>query len=100
MKVTIAQLNPTVGNISGNLNKIKQAWEESGTESSDLLVMPELFLMGYPSRDLLERPRFIRKTQAFTTSVFTISSPLKGSSRVLTAFLWFSQVGRLFFINP
>lgn len=63
MKVTIAQLNPVVGDIDGNLAKIWGTLSQLSRDSSDLLVFPELFLVGYPPRDLLERPWFIEKTQ-------------------------------------
>jgi len=61
MKVTIAQLNPTVGNIEGNLARIRETLSETAQDSPDLVVFPELFLVGYPPKDLLEMPWFIRK---------------------------------------
>ncbi len=63
MKVSIAQLNPVVGDISGNRARIVQTMTQCGHEKSDLAVFPELFLVGYPPKDLLERPWFIEKTQ-------------------------------------
>jgi NAD+ synthase (glutamine-hydrolysing) len=62
MKITLAQLNPTVGDIRGNLAKVKQTLSQCSKDSPDLVVFPELFLVGYPPRDLLERPSFIAKT--------------------------------------
>ena len=62
MKITLAQLNPTVGDISGNLAKVTQTLSQCSKDSPDLVVFPELFLVGYPPRDLLERPSFIAKT--------------------------------------
>ncbi|MFW6119811.1 MAG: NAD+ synthase [Petrotogales bacterium] len=59
MKVTIAQLNPVVGDIAGNLKKIKETLAGCSKHSPDLVVFPELFLVGYPPRDLLERSSFI-----------------------------------------
>ena len=60
MKITIAQMNPIVGDIEGNMLKIKEALDKN---VSDLVVFPELFLTGYPPRDLLKRSEFIKKTQ-------------------------------------
>lgn len=60
MKVTIAQLNPTVGDIKGNLQKIIGVLSEFGN-NTDLLVFSELFLVGYPPQDLLERSWFINE---------------------------------------
>jgi NAD+ synthase (glutamine-hydrolysing) len=63
LKISIAQLNPIVGDIQGNLKKITQTLSECRRESPDLVVFPELFITGYPPRDLLERPWFIRQVQ-------------------------------------
>ena len=59
MKIAIAQLDPTVGDVAGNLAKVKQALEQTKPDNPDLIVFPELFLTGYPPRDLLERPGFL-----------------------------------------
>jgi len=60
MKIIIAQMDPIVGDIEGNLLKMKEALSKN---VSDLVIFPELFLTGYPPRDLLERREFIKKTQ-------------------------------------
>ncbi len=60
MKIAVAQLNPTVGDIAGNLEKLEQV--VTGLEAGvDLAVFPELFLTGYPPRDLLEKGWFNRR---------------------------------------
>lgn len=59
MKVTIMQLDPMVGDIDGNLKKLTNTIAE--VEDSDFVVFPELFITGYPPRDLLEKPWFIRR---------------------------------------
>ena len=63
MKITLAQLNPTVGDIRGNLAKVTRTLSQCSKDSPDLVVFPELFLVGYPPRDLLERPSFIARTE-------------------------------------
>ena len=63
MRVTVAQMNPLVGDVQGNLSKITDVLSSCSRESPDLLVFPELFLVGYPPRDLLQRPWFIEKVQ-------------------------------------
>jgi NAD+ synthase (glutamine-hydrolysing) len=63
MKVTIAQLNPIVGDINGNASKTIQTLAQCRDQEPDLVVFPELFLVGYPPKDLLERPWFIEKVQ-------------------------------------
>jgi NAD+ synthase (glutamine-hydrolysing) len=63
MKVTMAQLNPIVGDIDGNKSKIINTISQCCEIGSDLVIFPELFLSGYPPQDLLERPWFIEKAQ-------------------------------------
>lgn len=59
MKITLCQLNPLVGDIEGNTARISSVLEEHRHEQSDLFIFPELFLQGYPPRDLLEKGWFI-----------------------------------------
>ncbi|NEP17601.1 MAG: NAD+ synthase [Leptolyngbya sp. SIO4C1] len=59
MKLAIAQLNPTVGDIAGNAQQILSAAEQAAQQGVRLLLTPELSLCGYPPRDLLLRPGFI-----------------------------------------
>lgn len=64
MKITIAQLNPIIGDIEYNKNKIKTAILRASEEASDLIIFSELFLVGYPPQDLLERGYFINRVEA------------------------------------
>jgi NAD+ synthetase len=59
MKIAAAQINPTVGDIAGNLDKILTYIGRAKELGAQLVVFPELCLTGYPPRDLLERPSFI-----------------------------------------
>ncbi|MEG4856535.1 NAD+ synthase [Microcoleus sp. K1-B6] len=59
MKIAIAQLNPTIGDILGNSNLILEAAKKAEVEGANLLLTPELSLIGYPPRDLLINPSFI-----------------------------------------
>ena len=72
MKITLAQLNPTVGDISGNLAQL-EAVLKNEAQNSDLVVFPELFLCGYPPRDLLERTGFIRELKKAEKQIVDIS---------------------------
>ncbi|MEO0123317.1 MAG: NAD+ synthase [candidate division WOR-3 bacterium] len=74
MKITIAQLNPTVGDIDGNLDKITQTIKQGKEENTDLVVFPELFLSGYPPQDLLERKWFIKKIEKAIEKIINLSS--------------------------
>jgi NAD+ synthase (glutamine-hydrolysing) len=59
MKIAIAQLNPTIGDLIGNAKKILAAAQKAAQQEVKLLLTPELSLCGYPPRDLLLNPSFI-----------------------------------------
>ncbi|MFH1136907.1 MAG: NAD+ synthase [Pseudomonadota bacterium] len=61
MKVTLAQLNPKVGDFQGNLAKALAVLERVKPDLPDLIIFSELFLMGYPPQDLLEKKWFIER---------------------------------------
>jgi NAD+ synthase (glutamine-hydrolysing) len=61
MKIAAAQINPTVGDIAGNVEKILQYIGRAKELGAQLVVFPELCLTGYPPRDLLERSSFIEQ---------------------------------------
>lgn len=73
MKVTIAQLNPVVGDIDGNIEKVKTALAKSSDDKTDLIVFPELFVVGYPPKDLLEKDWFIQKVDQAISRLAQIS---------------------------
>ena len=56
--VTLAQLNPTVGDIAGNAAKARAARAQAREDGADLIVFPELFISGYPPEDLVLKPAF------------------------------------------
>src|SRR5436189_192715 len=57
-KITLAQLNPTVGDVAGNAAKARAARDKAKNDGADLLVLPELFITGYPPEDLVLKPAF------------------------------------------
>lgn len=59
LKLAIGQLNPVVGDVAGNLDRARKARVEAARQGADLLVLPELFISGYPPEDLILRPAFI-----------------------------------------
>ncbi|MDL1970191.1 MAG: NAD+ synthase [Candidatus Desulfofervidaceae bacterium] len=59
MKIAIGQTNPIVGAFDYNLEKISRFIEEAKKQGCELVIFPELSLMGYPPKDLLEREAFI-----------------------------------------
>lgn len=60
MKIAIAQLNPTIGDLPGNAQKILNAARKAVAEGARLLLTPELSLCGYPPRDLLLNRSFVQ----------------------------------------
>ena len=58
LSIAIAQLNPIVGDIPGNAEKVRKARAQAGAEGADLVVFPELFIAGYPPEDLVLKPAF------------------------------------------
>jgi len=57
-RITIAQLNPTVGDLQGNAAKAKQAWLQGAEQGSDFITLPEMFITGYNTQDLVMKPAF------------------------------------------
>ncbi len=74
MKVAIAQVNPIVGDISGNLALLVRVLKEVANKGTELVVFPELFITGYPPRDLLERGWFIERGEEAMKAVAEISA--------------------------
>jgi len=72
MKITLAQLNPTVGDISGNLVQLTDVLKKEA-KNTDLIIFSELFLCGYPPKDLLERFAFLKELQTAIQSILKIS---------------------------
>jgi len=58
MRLTLAQINPTIGDISGNIALMDRAAEQAEREGADLVVFPELSLTAYYPADLLDDPSF------------------------------------------
>lgn len=73
LRIAIAQINPTVGDLEGNSRKITQYIQRTAGFGVDIIVFPELALTGYPPEDLLLKPKFIqdnlKKLQELVKSV-------------------------------
>lgn len=57
LSFTLAQLNPTVGDLRGNCDKVIKTWQEH--DKSDLVIFPEMIVTGYPTDDLVLKPYFM-----------------------------------------
>lgn len=63
MRIALAQINPTVGDLSHNTSLIIDNIKKGKSESADLVVFPELCLTGYPPEDLVLLPHFIQQVE-------------------------------------
>ena len=69
MRIALAQINPTVGDFSGNLRKIAEFVERAAAEGAALVMFPELATCGYPPADLLEKESFVRRAEETLAAV-------------------------------
>ncbi len=81
LKITIAQLNYTVGDIEGNVTKMTQAAQQAWADGSEMVVFSELSLTGYYPGDLLDDPHFMRRVEQGLAS-------LRQASRQLRQLVW------------
>ncbi|MCY2928225.1 MAG: NAD+ synthase [Planctomycetota bacterium] len=80
MKLALAQFNPTVGDIAGNVAKMAALIARAAREGADLTVFGELSVVGYPPRDLLRKERFIRDSEA---AVETLARACTGTAALV-----------------
>lgn len=64
LSIALAQLNPTVGDLPGNVRRVLAARAEAAARGADLMVCPELSVSGYPPEDLVLKPFFLDKAAA------------------------------------
>ncbi len=81
MKITVAQLNPTIGDIEGNVTRIIEAALAARDTGSELLVTPELSITAYYPGDLLDEPGFMERVEAGIDT-------LRQASRQMPALTW------------
>ncbi|MGB1209297.1 MAG: NAD+ synthase, partial [Paracoccaceae bacterium] len=62
--LTLAQLNPTVGDLAGNAAKARDAWQAGRAAGTDLVALPEMFLSGYNAQDLVRKAAFVADAMA------------------------------------
>jgi len=63
MRAALAQINPTVGDFTGNTARIVHAAREAARLGAEVAIFPELCLTGYPPRDLVEKPSFVERSE-------------------------------------
>ena len=65
LKIALAQMNQRVGDLEGNVAAILEVRRRAAAGGADLLMVPELQLIGYPPEDLILKPEFVRRTHEF-----------------------------------
>ena len=94
LNIAIGQLNPTVGDIHGNIQKTLRAHKAAAQGKADLLLLSELFLSGYPPEDLVLRPAFMEAVESGLAELaeatrampaILIGAPLKGKKALYNA---------------
>jgi NAD+ synthase len=85
LKIVSAQLNPVVGDIDGNLEKARAARAEAAVEEADLLILPELFLIGYPPEDLVLKPAAVA---ACRRALESLAADTKSGPAILIGSPW------------
>ena len=77
MKIAIAQINPTVGDFTGNLKKIIAFSRRAADEGARLTVFSELAICGYPPADFLEKPSFLARCRTAVDQLAEATKELK-----------------------
>ena len=107
MRLAIAQLNTTVGDLEGNRTLILDAHREAAKQGADLVLYPELVTCGYPPQDLVTRPDFVsavaqlnhhlaESLSAGPAAVFgTLEGAAEGASRSVHNSAWVVDGGRI-----
>jgi len=80
MKVSILQMNPIVGDIEGNFNKIVEGYKKACDENSEVVITPELSLIGYPPKDIMYKRFFIKKVEEKEIELINLT---KGNNTIL-----------------
>ncbi|KQV34759.1 MULTISPECIES: NAD+ synthase [unclassified Rhizobium] len=92
LRIAVAQLNPTVGDVTGNLAKAREARADAARQGADLLLLTELFISGYPPEDLVLKPAFLKSCQAAVDAL--AADTADGGPGVIVGFPRQGETGR------
>lgn len=94
-RLTMAQLNPTVGDLAGNAARARAVWEEGRAAGAQMVALPEMFVTGYQTQDLVLKPAFVRDAMATVarlaadcadSPVLAIGGPLAEGGKLFNAY--------------
>ncbi len=83
LNITLAQINPIVGDLAYNKGKILTYWQDA-PEGTDLVLFPELAICGYPAEDLILKPFFMREIERVIGEILEASASLKSAAIIGT----------------
>ncbi|MCA1241600.1 NAD+ synthase [Stappia stellulata] len=86
LRLAIAQFNPTVGDIDGNLALARRARAQAAAANADLVLLSELFLSGYPPEDLVLKPAFVAACRAALDAL--VADTADGGPGVIVGLPW------------
>ncbi len=69
MKIALGQINPTIGDFTGNSKKIIESSRQALALGAEMILFPELAVCGYPPRDLLEKPAFVERNSQVVNEI-------------------------------
>ena len=75
MKIALGQINPTIGDFSGNSRKIIECSRQAHSLGAGMVLFPELAVCGYPPRDLVEKPAFVVRNQQVVNEIAAAVPP-------------------------
>jgi NAD+ synthase len=93
LALAIAQLNPTVGDVASNAEKVCRARAQAAVDRADLVIFPEMFIAGYPPEDLVLKPAFQSACRAAVESLARETAD--GGPAVLVGTPWVDE-GKLY----
>ncbi len=94
-RLTLAQLNATLGDLAGNAQLVRDAWADAKAEGSDFVAFPEMFITGYQLLDLVMKQAFAEDVERVITALaveladgpaFGIGGPLWGANKPYNAY--------------
>ncbi len=95
-RITLGQLNPTVGDLAGNAAKARETWAKGKAAGADMVALPEMFLTGYNTQDLVMKPALQRDVMIHLEALaadcadgpaLAIGAPIAEDNQLFNAYL-------------